>query len=371
MGSRLYVLALCPFLIPCVGYFLHVVFFAGTFCDSKASLVGRTVIVTGANTGIGKTTAMDMASRGARVIMACRSEKRTLPAVEEIKSKSKNSQVIFMSLDLASFQSVRDFAVSFKERESRLDILINNAGLVSSDEPRYNGDGVEMTMAVNHLGHFLLTDLLLDVMKKTGPGSRIVNVASAMYNYANPAAFKDFDLLRTDGTADVHETFDLNQIDKNVASNVLAIIPEGIQRYVNRLGMKPRRIRYSNSKLANLLFTKELARRLEGTGITTYAVHPGVIKTEIGVDRGQQQKDDELTLAKLLGIFNPFPHMLKTLEGGAQTTICCAVSEKFANDSGLYYSDCTPVDVLRQEMVEPTVATDFWLWSANLVSKSK
>ena len=131
--AKLFYLALIPLLLLGATQLLHIFYFGGTFCESRASLLGKTVIVTGANTGIGKTTALDMAARGARVILACRSEKRALPAVEEIVEKTKNSEVLFMKLDLASFSSVQEFSDKFLRNEKRLDILINNAGVIGSE----------------------------------------------------------------------------------------------------------------------------------------------------------------------------------------------------------------------------------------------
>ena len=129
--SKLMRLALIPLFYFAVTRLLHVFYFGGTYCASRASLSGKTVIVTGANTGIGKTTALDMAARGARVILACRSEKRTLPALKEIVEKTRNDRVIFMELDLASFASVQKFTDAVLKNEKRLDILINNAGMLA------------------------------------------------------------------------------------------------------------------------------------------------------------------------------------------------------------------------------------------------
>ena len=371
MARWLALLAIVPFVIPCVTYLMHILYFAGTNCDSKAMLTGKTVIVTGANTGIGKTTALDMAARGARVILACRNAARALPALKEIQESTKNRNIVFMELDLASLQSVRDFAQLFLEKEKRLDILINNAGLITSDEPKLSKDGIELTIAVNHLGPFLLTNLLLDIMKKSGPGTRIVNVSSGLYNMANPAAFRDFDLLRTDGTSNFHESINFDHMGDDYRE-FLSYVPVGIKRWFLRK-MTPRMIRYNNSKLANVLFTIELAKRLASTGITSYVLHPGVIKTEIGVERNPsaENKPSIKDIAASVGQFlNPFKHLLKTLEGGAQTTICCAVSEKLSHESGLYYSDCSSVKVHRPEAIDPLVTAAFWEWSSKVVAES-
>ena len=205
---------------------------------SQAKLDGKTVIITGANTGIGLETAVDLAKRNARVVLACRSVERGETAAVEVKERSGNDNVVFIQLDLASLDSVRKFAAKILEEEPRIDILINNAG-VFNPTYRKSADGFELTFAVNHLGHFLLTNLLLDRIKEA-PSARIVNVSSGAYKNG----LIDFD--------------DLN--------------PE--QSYSS---MKA----YSRSKMANILFTRRLSKELQGTGVTVNALHPGVIYTNI------------------------------------------------------------------------------------------
>ena len=367
MARLLVILALLPLVVIGIFHLLHVLYFAGTYCSSRAMLTGKTVIVTGANTGIGRTTALDMAARGARVILACRSEARTKPALEEIRQKTKNDQVLFMPLDLASTKSIRNFVSLFLEQEERLDILINNAGLISSDEPKYNDDGIELTMAVNHLGPFLLTNLLLDLMKRSSPGARIVNVSSGLYNFANPLAFQDdFEALKTDGTAGYFESLNLDHLENSHLYKLLYYVPNSIKQRIVRSVMTPKRIRYNNSKLANVLFTVELARRLAGTGINAYSLHPGVIKTEIGLERDPISQKSLGIEGGFLKDFRPLHIIRKTLEGGAQTTICCAVDEKLANESGRYYSDCAAVEVRRPEFYDADLNVRFWEWSAKL-----
>ena len=143
------------------------------------SLDGKTVIITGANTGIGLETAVDLAKRNARVILACRSVERGEKAAVEVRKRSGNDNVVFRQLDLASLDSVRKFSDKILEEEPRIDILINNAGLYNSSYLE-TIDGFEMTFAVNHLGHFLLTNLLLDRLKEA-PSARVVNVGAALY----------------------------------------------------------------------------------------------------------------------------------------------------------------------------------------------
>ena len=215
-------------------------YFAGGVCRSNASLAGKTVIITGANTGIGKETAIDMAKRQARVIMACRSVERGEKAAKEVRKASGSTNVEFHQLDLASLASVRRFCEHVLEEESHIDILINNAGIMACPYQRTE-DGFEMQFGVNHLGHFLLTNLLLDRLKEA-PAARIVNVSALAYKIAKRINFDDIN---------------------------------SEQSYVPLTA-------YCQSKLANILFTRSLAKRLEGTKVTSNCLHPGVIRTELG-----------------------------------------------------------------------------------------
>ena len=211
----------------------------GRSCRSKRRLEGKTAIVTGANTGIGKETAIDLAKRGARVIVACRDPKRGADAVRDIKGASKSDEVIMKRLDLASLASVRQFSEEILQEESRIDILINNAGVMLTPYC-LTEDGFEMQFGTNHLGHFLLTNLLLDRIKESAP-SRIVNLSSAAHIGGN----LDFDnMMWANGGYTPWDS-------------------------------------YHRSKLANVMFSRELAKRLEGTGVSTYSLHPGVINTEL------------------------------------------------------------------------------------------
>ena len=213
-------------------------FVFGTACKSKEKMNGKTVIITGANTGIGRETALDIAMRGARVIIACRNENKALDALNYIKTGSANDNVVFKQLDLASLSSVRRFASEVLREEERIDVLINNAGVMFTPH-LLTENGFEMQFGVNHLGHFLLTMLLLDRIKDT-PNSRIVNVSSL----AHMPGYLDFN----------------NMMWEKNYSWMLA---------------------YCRSKLANIMFTNELACQLEGTGVTVYSLHPGSIRTEL------------------------------------------------------------------------------------------
>ncbi|CAG9818075.1 unnamed protein product, partial [Phaedon cochleariae] len=209
--------------------------FKSSRCHSTICLVGKTVIVTGANTGIGYETALDFARRGARVILACRDEQKAEVAREKIIQATQNQNVVVRLIDFASLESVREFAKETIKTEKRLDILVNNAGV--GDLPNVlTEDGLQILMQVNYFGPVLLTLLLLDLLKKTRP-SRIVNVSSLAAKWAR-------------------------------------LEPEHLNHWSKLLI-------YSNSKLGNLLFTIKLASVLRNSGVSVFSVHPGIVKTEI------------------------------------------------------------------------------------------
>lgn len=222
-----------------LGLWMICKYFEGGVCRSLAKLDGKTVIITGANTGIGKETAIDLAKRNARVILACRSLEKGKNAEVDVRRASKSNDVYFRLLDLSSFSSIRNFAQKVLEEESRLDILINNAGVMYCTYCKTE-DGFETQFGVNHLGHFLLTNLLLDRIKKA-PEGRIVNVSSIGHTLTNG--------------------LDLDTINSE----------EKYNRYDA----------YHKSKLANVLFTIALAKRLEGTNVTTNSLHPGAVDTQL------------------------------------------------------------------------------------------
>ena len=227
-----------------VGLYFIRRYFAGGVCKSRALINGKTVIITGANTGIGKETAIDLAGRNARVILACRSVEKGEKAAVEVREKSKNDNVIFQQLDLASLASVRQFATKILKQEPRIDILINNAGVAIATGPYpKTEDGFEMQFGVNHLGHFLLTNLLLDRLKEA-PSGRILTLTSRVIHYASAKIhFHDINSERS------YERFEI----------------------------------YAQSKVANVLFTRALANRLEGTDatVTANAVDPGLVYTDL------------------------------------------------------------------------------------------
>ena len=295
-------------------------YIAGGVCTSQAKLEGKTVIVTGANTGIGKETALDLATRGARVIMACRNLLKAEEALKEIVQKSGNKNIVAKRLDLASLKSVREFAEDVNNNEARLDVLVNNAGLIVKTLTTTE-DGFETTMGVNHLGHFLLTNLLLDLLKKSAP-SRIVVVSSIAHN--NP-------WFTTTG-------FNFENINGEIDYSPLAA--------------------YGQSKLANILFTRELARRLNGIGVTANSLHPGVVYTEIS-------RNESSTLQFIFAHYI-YPHFAKTSFEGAQTTIHVAVSEELDGVTGLYFADCEEKKP-EKTALDDEAAKKLWQVSAELV----
>ncbi|EOA99254.1 Retinol dehydrogenase 12, partial [Anas platyrhynchos] len=228
---------------------------------------------------------------GARVIIACRDTAKGEAAASEIRAETGNPQVLVKKLDLADTKSIREFADSFLAEEKELHILINNAGVMLCPYSK-TADGFEMHLGVNHLGHFLLTFLLLERLKQSAP-ARIINVSSLGHH---------------GGRIRFH---DLN----------------GEKSYNRGLA-------YCHSKLANVLFTRELARRLQGTKVTANALHPGSVYTEL--------VRHSVAMTWLWRIFSFF---LKTPWEGAQTSVYCAVAEELESVSGQYFSDCQPAYV--------------------------
>ncbi|KAJ8266382.1 hypothetical protein GJAV_G00129810 [Gymnothorax javanicus] len=285
---------------------------------STAKLHGKTVIITGANTGIGKSTAMDLAKRGARVILACRNKQRAEAAVLDIKRESGNAEVRYMHLDLASLKSVRSFAETFLKTEPRLDLLINNAGLLTTGKTE---DGFDIIFGVNHLGHFLLTLLLLERLKESS-ASRVINVSSAAHQYGHI----DFDHLST------HK-------DLGVGDSLFGLL-----------------VKYSHSKLCNVLFTHELAKRLQGTSVTCYSLHPGQVRTEMG------RHVPILWRIILAPVYLPFS---VDSDSGAQTVLYCALQEGIEGLSGSYFSNSAVVSVSAKAK-DDAVARRLWEVSERL-----
>ncbi|XP_061612017.1 retinol dehydrogenase 13-like isoform X1 [Phyllopteryx taeniolatus] len=291
----------------------------GGRCPSKAKLNGKTVIITGANTGIGKETARELALRGGRIIMGCRDMEKCEAAAKEIRGSTLNPHVYACHLDLASMKSIREFAERIKKKEQRVDVLINNAGVMKCPAWKTE-DGFDMQFGVNHLGHFLLTNLLLDRLKESAP-SRVINLAS-LAHLVGKMDFEDLNWER--------KKFNTKQA-------------------------------YCQSKLANVLFTRKLAKRLQGTGVTVNAVHPGVVSTELGRHTGLHQSQLSTT------VLSPFFSLLvKNPELGAQPSIYLAVAEELDGVTGRYYDVLTEKEPAPQAMDEEA-ARRLWEISSRLV----
>ena len=248
---------------------------------------GQVALITGGNVGIGRVTAIELAKKGFQVVIAGRSIERTQPVLDHINSLAVDEPAIFLPLDLASLDSVRECARIFTQLNLPLHLLVNNAGVAGLKG--LTKDGFELAFGVNHLGHFLLTQLLLEKLKSSGP-SRVVTVSSRAHKRA---AEIDWDALcRPTSTW------------------------TGIREY-------------AVSKLANVLFSSELAKRLHGTSVSTYALHPGVVDTEIWRALPEWARP----LLRLRGLL--------TAEEGAQTSLHCAMNAP-QQESGLYYAESKP-----------------------------
>jgi len=244
---------------------------------------GKICIITGANSGIGKATAIDLAKMNATIVMMCRSKERGEEAQKEIIELTGNKKVDLFLCDLSSQESIRKFVSEFKSKYQKLHILINNAGVMLSKRG-VSVDGFEMNFAVNHLAPFLLTNLLLDALKNSAP-SRIINVSSAAHRMAK----MDFDDLQSEK-------------------------------------MKYRLMKiYGASKLALMLFSYELSRRLEGTSVTVNTLHPGLVNTNLG----QDQSSFSQGFGKLF---------FKKPEKGAETSIYLASSQEVEGITGKYFA---------------------------------
>ncbi len=270
-------------------------------------LRGKVILLTGGNSGIGKATALALAKLGASLVLVCRDESRAQSAKDEILRKTGNSSIELITANLLLQNEVRKAAAEFQSNHSRLDVLINNAG---TNYPRYaeTEDGIERTMAVNYFAPFLLTNLLLELLEKTG-SSRIVNVASVGHFRAN----LDLDNLTR---------------DKRMGTYGLGA--------------------YSRSKLALVLFTYELARRLEGKKVTANCLHPGTIRTSIWNHAGAMTP-----ITKLASLF------MKSAEEGARTTVYLATSPDVEGVSGKYFDNCKPTSS-SQESYNKSLATRLW-----------
>jgi len=277
------------------------------------TMQGKICLITGGTNGIGKSTAQELAQMGATVVIVGRNAPKTTQLVEEIRAASGNKNVDSLLADLSSQQEVRRLANEFKSKYSHLHVLLNNAGGFFMRR-QLSVEGIEMTFALNHLAYFLLTNLLLDTIKASAP-ARIINVSSG----AHTSGKIEFDNL------------------------------QGERDYSSRA--------YDNSKLANILFTMELARRLEGTRVTVNALHPGFVATGFAKNNGR-------VIAALVSIFAPL--VARPPAKGAETSIYLASSPSVEGITGKYFYDSlvTPAAAQATDMV---IARKLWDVSAEMV----
>lgn len=276
---------------------------------------GKTVLITGATSGIGKATAIELANRGAIISMLIRNAEKGKATKQEIIEKTGNKNIDIQLIDLADLSSVRKAAEELKVKFKTIDILINNAGGMFK-ERLLSKDGYELTFAMNHLGHFLLTNLLVDNIKAAQAG-RIINVSSE----AQRAGHIDFEDLMAEKKFKVFKS-------------------------------------YSQAKLANIIFTKSLHEKLNDSGVSVFALHPGVVRTGFGSGFGG-------VFTVLLKIAHPF---MRSPKKGADTTIYIATEENIENLSGNYFKDCKVKKPIA-EAEDPVVAKKLWEVSENLTNK--
>jgi retinol dehydrogenase-12 len=285
--------------------------------SSNNTLEGKTILVTGATSGIGRVTAAALAKMGATLYCLGRDPQRTQMTTTDIQNESNNPQVYGLLADLASFQQIHSLSEEIHQRTARLDVLVNNAGALFFGR-KLSQDGIELTFALNHLAYFLLTNLLLDLLKSTASEAgeaRVVNVSSGAHSGA-------------------HMHFDDLQFEHGYA------------------GMRA----YGQSKLANILFTYELARRLAGSAVTANVLHPGFVASRFATNNGLFVKMG-MQLARLIAI---------SPEEGAQTSIYLASSPEVKGVSGKYFVKCQPARSDPASYDEDT-ARRLWDISAKMV----
>eukprot|EP00092_Neocalanus_flemingeri_P024904 GFUD01027008.1.p1 GENE.GFUD01027008.1~~GFUD01027008.1.p1 ORF type:complete len:518 (+),score=150.44 GFUD01027008.1:35-1588(+) len=295
--------------------------------SSTARLDGKLAIVTGANTGLGRETALGLAARGARVILGCRDREKGEAACQYIKERTGSSKVDIGELDLSSFTSVRKFAQMIVDKETKLDILVCNAG-VRMVEKTITEDGQELVFQVNHLGHFLLTNLLMGLLK-TSDSARVLSVTSTAYSWVKKSGMNLNDT-----------TWTKTAYDKKLA--------------------------FGQSKLANILFTRELAAKTEGTSVRTFCLHPGIVATD-GFRYYEQNLSPVARIFWNIFVVNLVkPLLFKTPAEGAQTTLFCCADESIQEKSGLFYVDCEQKS-LENFAKDKALAENLWNISEDIV----
>jgi len=274
----------------------------------------KVMLLTGGTEGIGKAAAVELARRGATLVLVGRSAEKTSRVVADLRVSSGNDRIEAVVADLSSVEAVRSAAASFRAKHERLDVLINNAGAVFKDYA-LSSDGIEMTFALNHVAYFVLTNELLALLKKT-PGSRVVSTSSGAHR---------------GGKLDLATV-----VKRNGKAGFGA---------------------YADSKLANILFTRELARRLEGSGPTANCMHPGFVRSGFGMNNPGWMA----TMIKVSGSL-----FARTPEKGAETLIWLAASPEAAKHSGQYFFD-KKVASLSKRAQDDTLATGLWELSEALL----
>ena len=273
----------------------------------------KIIIVTGANSGMGKAISIELAKTNT-VIMLCRNKARGEEALREVIDQSGNTQVDLMICDLGSQRDIRNFCTEFKAKYDHLDVLINNAGVIL---PRRHetSDGIELQFGVNHLGHFLLTNLLLEYLVNSKP-ARIINVASGAHKIGK-----------------IHEDVNLKKNYKVWRA-------------------------YAQSKLANILFTYELAEGLNGTGVTVNCLHPGAVATSMGINR------DTGFGTLITRALKPF---FRSSEKGAETTIFLATSPDMIETTGKYFCNKKPISSSKRSY-DKNLAKKLWTLSEEMTN---
>ncbi|CAN7999982.1 unnamed protein product, partial [Ixodes hexagonus] len=289
-------------------------------CKCMNRLDGKTVLITGGSTGIGYETARVLAARGARVIFTCRDMQVGEAARKKIVEVTSNPNVFAKRLDLCSLTSVRQFAEDILSTEEQLHIFINNAGRAGPPVRTLTGDGFETTVQSNHLGPFLLTHLLLDLIKKSAP-SRIIVVSSMVHSWAK---------------LDIDDFF--------------------VERNYNHSKV------YGVSKLLNIYFARELADRLRGEGVTVNALHPGLVKSQFF-------RDPPVTLISKFLRYFVIPVFAKSSLEGAQTTIHLALAPELQNTSGKYFMDCKEAKP-SSHVFDPVLQRKAWQMSEKVLGLS-
>jgi retinol dehydrogenase-12 len=282
-------------------------------------MVGKVVVITGATSGIGKETAVELAGRGATVVLAARNEAKGQATLDEVRTRSGSQAVSVGALDLADLESVRRFADRLLADHARLDVLVNNAGAIFPGRLE-TADGFESTFGVNHVGHFLLTTQLLDRLRASAP-AHVITLSSFAHRLVRGLTWDDLQSER---------------------------------RYISMEA-------YGRSKLANILFTTELSQRLAGTGVTANAVHPGAVRSNFGAEYYAGPIGRMISAGSGLVMITP--------RAGARTTVFLASDPAVAEETGGYWVRQRRHKPSRAAR-DPRAAQRLWIASEELVDRA-